>query len=80
MGYGVPFGENTLVSRFMKGNCNYKPPKPKSEVVWDPDLVLNCISCMGDHRNLNLNDLTLKAENLEALFIPTKRGNHCFTL
>ena len=47
MGYGVPFGENTLVSRFMKGNCNYKPPKPKSEVMWDPDLVLNCISCMG---------------------------------
>ena len=56
----VSFGKIYLVCQFMKGICNNEAPKPKYEEMWDPDLVLNYISCIADSRDLNLKNLTSK--------------------
>ena len=63
---GVPFGQNNLVCLFMKGTCNNEPPKRTYEIMKDPDLALKYISFMGDNRDLNLKDLTLKTVILVA--------------
>ena len=57
---GISFGQVNLVCRIMKRSYNNEPPKPKYEVMWDPDLVFHYINCLGKNGNLNLKDLTLK--------------------
>ena len=39
----IPFGKNQYVCRFMKGIFNNETSKPKYDVMWDPDIVLNFI-------------------------------------
>ena len=56
----VSFGKIYLVCQFMKGICNNEAPNLKYEEMWDPDLVLNYISCIADSRDLNLKNLTSK--------------------
>ena len=60
----VPFGQNDSVCGFIQGIYNNELLKPKYEVMWEPDLVSNYISCMEIKKNLNLKDLTFIPKNL----------------
>lgn len=51
----------------MKGIFSKNFPKPKYDVMWDPNLVPDYIKIMGKNKDVSLKDLTLKSEVLVAL-------------
>ena len=54
MPHCISLGQNQYVSRLKKGIFSSDPPKPKYDVIWDPDLVLNYIKIMGENKKLSL--------------------------
>lgn len=59
-----PIGEHRLVKRYMKGIFNLKPSLPKTNVTWDPQIVLNHIKTLSPTESLNLKELTQKFVSL----------------
>ena len=47
---GTRVGQHPLVSRFLKGVFNNRPPAPKYSSTWDVDVVLNYIKNLPDNR------------------------------
>ena len=51
----------------MKGIGNLKPPKPKYEMIWDVEQVLNYLRSLPENKDLNLKLVTCKLTMLLAL-------------
>ncbi|KZS01497.1 Uncharacterized protein APZ42_001827 [Daphnia magna] len=64
---GRPVGEHPLVTRLLKGCYNINPPRPKYNIMWDPDQVLNYFVSLGENRILSLAQLARKMVTLVAL-------------
>ena len=61
---GIPVG---IMSRFMKGIFNLRPPCPRYTSSWDVSAVLEFISAQGENESLSLKQVTLKLTMLMAL-------------
>ena len=61
---GKPAGEHPFIIRFLKGVFNIKPTLPKTNVTWDPQIVLDHLKTLSPVKNLNLRQLTLKCVTL----------------
>ena len=64
--YGVPVGQHPLVSHFLKGVFNSRPPAPRYSMTWD-DIVLSHIRGMEDNDELSFQLLSHKLVMLMAL-------------
>ena len=68
----VNVGAHPLITRYMKGIFNLKPPIPRYKQVWDTRAVLNLLRQWGPLAKLNLKKLTLKLCILLALLGATR--------
>ena len=57
---GQPLGTLPLLSRFMKGVFELRPPTPKICVTWSVGTLLEHLKNMEPNENLSLKELTLK--------------------
>ena len=64
---GSPIGSHLLVSRFMKGIFELRPPQPRLFTTWNVMTVLKYLKSLGPPEGLNLKQLTLKVVMLSAL-------------
>ena len=64
---GVRIGQHPMVSRFLKGVFNIRPPAPKYTVTWDVDTVLEYICQLPENGDLDLQQLSHKLTMLLAL-------------
>lgn len=64
---GTKVTTHDCVNRFLKGIYRLKPPRPKYNMTWDPNLVLEYLSNYFPYNNISLHDLTLKTITLLAL-------------
>lgn len=62
-----PVSEEKIINRFLKGIYNQRPPKPKYNSTWDPQVVLNYLKSLHPLTSLNMEMLTLKLVMLLAL-------------
>ena len=60
-------GVNPLITRFMRGVFNKRPPKPRYQEIWDVKPVLNYLRTQSPVKFLHLKELTLKLCCLLAL-------------
>ena len=67
--HGLPFGERPLVSKFVKGVANIRPPLPKYTSVWSVDKLFDCFRGMDDNDRLSLKELTYKVTSLLCLVL-----------
>lgn len=58
---------NDTIKRFFKGVYRMKPPAPKYDTTWDPNLVLNYLDKYFPNDSISLKDLSLKTITLLAL-------------
>lgn len=65
--HGPEVGENTHVRRFFKGISRLRPPRPKYESTWDPEIVLSHLRLWGPTEDLVLEKLSQKLVVLLAL-------------
>lgn len=63
----VTAGAHPLVTRFMKGVYNLRPPQARYHDIWDPTVVLQFLKTLAPAKFLSLKDLTLKLVTLMAL-------------
>lgn len=63
----VEAGAHPVVSKFMRGVFNLRPPKPRYQEVWDVRVVLNCLRKLSPAGKLSLKALTIKTVTLIAL-------------
>ncbi|KAL7304628.1 hypothetical protein TKK_0002875 [Trichogramma kaykai] len=61
------FGKNSSLSRFFKGLAAQKPPQPKYNTTWDPEIVISELAKQYPNENLSLEKLTKKLVTLMAL-------------
>ena len=73
---GVRVGQHEIVSRFMKGIFNSRPPLPRYTSTWDVDIVLKYLSLLPENEALQLPMLTHKLAMLLAL----TNANRCSEL
>ena len=64
---GAVIGKHPLVSRFMRGVFNSRPPQPRYVFTWDVATVLNHIRSLGTNASLSKKDLTRKPATILAL-------------
>ena len=64
---GTRVGQHPLVSRFLKGVYNSRPPAPKYLVTWDVDMVLTYFRSLPDNQELSFQALSHKVAMLMAL-------------
>ena len=64
---GTRVGQHPLVSHFLKGVFNNRPPAPKYSSTWDVDVVLNYIKNLPDNKELSFQLLSHKLAMLMAL-------------
>lgn len=57
---GSTVGAHPLISRFMKGVFNRRPPTPRNDVIWDVNIVLEYLRKLTPVNKLTLKQLTLK--------------------
>ena len=62
-----PLGQNPIISRFIRGIFTSRPALPKTNVVWDPDIILTYLKRLTPCKKLNLPVLTWKLAALLAL-------------
>ena len=62
-------GEHNLVSQFMKGVFNLRPPQPLYSKMWDINKVLLYLKGLGRNEDLTLRQLTLKTAMLSSTFV-----------
>ena len=63
----VPLGQHPIISRLIKGIFTSRPALPKTNVTWDPDIVLSYLKRLSPCYKLNLSVLTWKLAVLTAL-------------
>ena len=63
----VQVGQHPMVSHFLKGIFNNRPPTPRHSSTWDVDIVLNCIMNLPDKNKLSLQCVSHKLAMLMAL-------------
>lgn len=73
---GEYFGNNTLVSRFMKGVFVQRPALPRYKEIWDVSVVLRFVKKWHPLKELDLKLLTLKTVMLMTL----TSGQRCQTI
>ena len=56
--------DHPLVSRYIKGVFNLRPPAPKYSVMWDASVLLNYLKGLGENSILSFKDLTFKTAAL----------------
>ena len=61
---GKKVGEHPFVVRFLKGVFNLKPCIPKTNVSWDPQVVLDYLKTLSPVKTLDLKSLTIKCLSL----------------
>ena len=64
---GVRIGQHSLVSHFLKGIYNCRPPQPKCLATWDVDIVPDYIRTLPSNNELSFQQLTHKLVMLMAL-------------
>ena len=64
---GSPIGSHPLISRFMKGISELRPPQPRLFTTWSVMTVLRYLKSLSPPEDLNLKQLTLKVVMLSAL-------------
>ena len=64
---GARIGEHPLVSRFLKGVYNSRPPAPRYSNTWDVDVILTYLSNLPANEDLSFQSLTHKVAMLMAL-------------
>ncbi|XP_071947007.1 uncharacterized protein [Antedon mediterranea] len=62
-----PITRHVLVTKYMKGVFNCRPPAPRYAVTWDANIVLDYLSLMQPLYKLSLRDLSYKLVMLMAL-------------
>ncbi|XP_031555133.1 uncharacterized protein LOC116292034 [Actinia tenebrosa] len=67
------FGNNPIVTRFMKGIFELRKPTPKYTEIWDVSIVLRYLSGLYLYESLTLKNLTLKLLML-LLLVSSQRG------
>ena len=60
-------GSHPLISRFMKGIFNLRPPRPRYRGIWDVKVVLDHLRKLSPANGLSLKQLTQKLVMLLAL-------------
>ena len=65
-------GEHDLVSWFMKGVFNLRPPQPRYSKIWDINKVLLYLRCLGRNEDLTLRQVTLKTAMLLSILAGTR--------
>lgn len=76
---GKNVGEHPLVLRLLKGCYNLKPPVPRYNKLWDPDIVLNHFATLGPNSDLALSILSKKLAMLLSLSIISRVSEICST-
>ena len=61
---GKPVGQHPIIIRFLKGVYNLRPTFPKTNVTWDPEILLKFMKTLSPVRLLSLKNLTLKTTAL----------------
>ena len=69
---GQPLGTLPLLSRFMKGIFELRPPTPKVCSTWSVKTLLQYLNSLESNAKLSLKDLTLKTTILLALTSSTR--------
>ena len=64
---GVQVGQHPLVTRFLKGVFNSRPPALRYSSTWDVNIVLSYLRSLPDNTSLPLTLLTYKLAMLMAL-------------
>ena len=64
---GTRIGQHPLVSSFLKGVFNCRPPVPKYSCTWDVDIVLSYLKDLPDNESLLFQLLLHKVAMLMAL-------------
>ena len=64
---GSPIGSHPLISCFMKGIFELRPPQPRLCTTWNVMNVLKYLKSLSPPEGLNLKQLTLKVVMLSAL-------------
>ena len=64
---GIQVGQHPLVTRFLKGVFNSRPPAPKYSFTWNVDTVLVFLKSLPENNNLSLQQLSHKLVMLMAL-------------
>jgi hypothetical protein len=64
---GHKIGEHPLVVQLLKGCFNIKPPQPRYNHFWDPEVIMNHFNSLGENKNLSLKTLSKKLAMLLAL-------------
>ena len=57
---GVLVGQHPLVSRFLRGVYNRRPPRPRYQATWRVQQVLDLLRAWGPNGSLSLQQLTKK--------------------
>lgn len=70
-------GSLPLVTKFMKGSFNLKPPLPRYTSTWDPTIVLNYLDNLEHNDMLTLEQLTKKLVCLLALCKASRSSDLC---
>ena len=71
---GICVGSHPIISRFMKGIFNLRPPCPRYVQTWDVSVVLRCLKYLSPAPLLSMKNLTLKLVMLMAL-VSLSRAN-----
>ena len=64
---GSPIGSHPLISHFMKGIFELRPPQHRLFTIWSVMTVLKYLKSLSPPEDLNLKQLTLKVVTLSAL-------------
>ena len=64
---GTRVGQHPMVSRFLKGVFNDRPPAPKYSQTWDVDVVLSFLKALPENDHLSFTQLSHKLAMLMAL-------------
>lgn len=74
---GKKVGGHPLVVQLLKGCYNLKPPTPRYDSMWDPDMVLRHFSSLGPNSDLPLAILSKKLAMLLSLSILSRVSEIC---
>jgi len=63
----TPIGSHPDINRFIKGVSRTRPPKPRYDSTWDPQIVIQFLANKHPLASLSLKELSLKCVTLIAL-------------
>jgi hypothetical protein len=77
---GHKIGEHPLIVQLLKGCYNVKPPQPRYNSLWDPEVVISYFSSLGPNDGLSLTLLSRKLAMLLALATISRAAEICSIL